>query len=74
MLMINRYYFDGDNGGGGVMMVVVVRGDCHLDDQRLDNCRLLVLLPVPHQQHGGILMEIRVDRENEKFENAMTRE
>ena len=35
-------------GGDGVMMVVVM----------LDHSGLLVLFPVPHQQHGSILMEV----------------
>lgn len=44
MLMINPYYFD---GGGRSGMVVV-----------LDHCHLPALLPVPHQQHDGFLMEV----------------
>jgi len=64
MLKINHYNFDGDRGGGGVMMVVVVDDQC-----------LHMLLPVHHhEQHGGMLMEVLVDRENENIQDTMIRE
>ena len=71
--IINRYYFyfggsgGGGSGGGHVMMVVVVCNDWRLDDR----C-LLVLLPVPHQQHGVVLAEVLMDGGN--YKDEMTRE
>ena len=32
---------------------------------------LLVLLPVPRQQHGGVWMEVLVNLENENYEDEM---
>ena len=61
--VINHYYFDSGGGCGDVMMVVVLDHDC-----------LLALLPVPRQQHGGVLMEVLADREKENYEEEMTRE
>ena len=43
-------------GAGGATVVVMVR-----DDLRPDNGRLLAILPVPHQQHGGVWTEVLVD-------------
>ena len=51
---MHHYFVDG--GGGGVMMVVVVV-DKHNG--------LLALFPVPHQQHGDMLMEVLDINKNE---------
>jgi hypothetical protein len=33
-----------------------------------DHSGLLALFPVPHQQHGGVLMEVLEKFENENYE------
>ena len=45
------------------MMMVVVMAD---------RCGLLALLPVPHQQHGGVLMEVLEKFKNENYEDKMS--
>ena len=61
-LIINHYYIGGGGSDGSDVIMVEV----------LDHSSLLVLLPVPCQQNGGVLMEVLVDEGNEFYEDEMT--
>ena len=52
----------------GVVLVVPMVCNNYRHDVRW----LLALFPVPCQQHGGVLMEVRVILENENNEDKMT--
>ena len=57
--LMKRLFGFFDNGGDSVMMVMVA-----------DHGGLLALLPVPHQQHGDVLMEV-LEKFKENYEDKM---